>query len=198
VPLRISGGGQVLAEIPPGPALVVATPGAEPLARYGAALLLDAAALLGRPTLRAAEEALRRWMAAAALVAPAADGGRVIVVADSSLATVQALVRWDPAGHASTELAARAELGFPPAVRMAALDGALEALADLELPAGTEVLGPVPVPGDPEGQRERLLLRVPRSRGSALAAELAVLQAGRSARKAVEFLRVELDPQELS
>jgi primosomal protein N' (replication factor Y) len=198
VPLRISGGGQVLAEIPPGPALVVATPGAEPLARYGAALLLDAAALLGRPTLRAAEEALRRWMAAAALVAPAADGGRVIVVADSSLATVQALVRWDPAGHASTELAARAELGFPPAVRMAALDGAPEALADLELPAGTEVLGPVPVPGDPEGQRERLLLRVPRSRGSALAAELAVLQAGRSARKAVEFLRVELDPQELS
>lgn len=198
VPLRTSGGGRVLADISPGPALVVATPGAEPLARYGAALLLDAAALLARPTLRAAEEALRRWMAAAALVEPAADGGRVIVVADSSLATVQALIRWDPAGHASTELAARAELGFPPAVRMAALDGAPEALADLELPTGTDVLGPVPVPGDPEGQRERLLLRVPRSRGSALAAELAALQAGRSARKAVEFLRVEFDPQELS
>ena len=58
---RQFGEGVVLADIPPGPALVVATPGAEPLARYGAALLLDAAALLARPDLRAAEEALRRW-----------------------------------------------------------------------------------------------------------------------------------------
>ncbi|MGH3906980.1 MAG: primosome assembly protein PriA, partial [Pseudonocardiaceae bacterium] len=67
VPLRSSSEEQVLPEVPPGPALVVATPGAEPLACYGAALLLDAAALLARPDLRAAEEALRRWMTAAAL-----------------------------------------------------------------------------------------------------------------------------------
>jgi primosomal protein N' (replication factor Y) (superfamily II helicase) len=198
VPLRSSGGEKVLTDIPPGPALVVATPGAEPLARYGAALLLDAAALLARPTLRAAEEALRRWMTAAALVEPATQGGRVIVVAEASLTAVQALIRWDPAGHASTELAARAELGFPPAVRMAALDGPPEALADLELPAGAEVLGPVPVPGEPEGKRERLLMRVPRSEGPALAAALAALQAGRSARKLPDPLRVQLDPMELS
>jgi primosomal protein N' (replication factor Y) len=193
-----AGEGKVLADIPPGPALVIATPGAEPLARYGAALLLDAAALLGRPTLRAAEEALRRWMAAAAMVEPAIDGGRVIVIAEASLSAVQALIRWDPAGHARAELAARAELGFPPVVRMAALDGAPETLAGLEIPAGAEVLGPVPVPGQPEGERERLLLRVPRSDGSALAGALAAVQAGRSARKADDFLRVELDPQELT
>lgn len=203
VPLYTSGGGntgeqKVLAGIPPGLALVVATPGAEPLARYGAALLLDAAALLGRPTLRAAEEALRRWMAAAAMVEPATDGGRVVVVAEASLSAVQALIRWDPAGHASGELAARAELGFPPAVRMAALDGAPETLAGLEIPAGAEVLGPVPVPGQPEGERERLLLRVPRAEGAALAGALAAVQAGRSARKVDDFLRVELDPQEIS
>ncbi|MCA1822339.1 MAG: primosome assembly protein PriA, partial [Pseudonocardia sp.] len=193
-----AGEGKVLADIPPGPALVVATPGAEPLACYGAALLLDAAALLGRPTLRAAEEALRRWMAAAAMVESATDGGRVVVVADASLSAVQALIRWDPAGHARAELTARAELGFPPAVRMAALDGAPETLACLEIPAGAEVLGPVPVPGQPEGGRERLLLRVPRSEGSALAGALAAVQAGRSARKADDFLRVELDPQEVT
>ncbi|MGH3769437.1 MAG: primosomal protein N' [Pseudonocardiaceae bacterium] len=203
VTLYTSGGGtsgerKVLADIPPGPALVIATPGAEPLAHYGAALLLDAAALLARPTLRAAEEALRRWMAAAAMVEPATDGGRVVVVADASLTAVQALVRWDPAGHASAELAARAELGFPPSVRMAALDGAPEMLADLDLPAGAEVLGPVPVPGEPAGQRERLLLRVPRSEGSALAVALAAVQAGRSARKLPDSLRVQLDPIELS
>jgi primosomal protein N' (replication factor Y) len=198
VPLRTSGGGEVLADIPPGPALVVATPGAEPLARYGAALLLDAAALLARPTLRAAEEALRRWMAAAAMVEPAADGGRVVVVAEASLTAVQALIRWDPAGHASAELAGRTELGFPPAVRMAALDGAPDTLAGLDMPAGAEVLGPVPVPGQTQGERERLLVRVPRSQGSALATALTALQAGRSARKLPDPLRVELDPVELA
>ena len=68
----------VLAAVGPEPALVVATPGAEPVAEggYAAALLLDGWALLGRPDLRAAEEALRRWMAAAALVRPGPDGGR--------------------------------------------------------------------------------------------------------------------------
>jgi primosomal protein N' (replication factor Y) len=195
---RSSGGGEVLPDIPPGRSLVIATPGAEPLARYGAALLLDAAALLGRPSLRAAEEALRRWMAAAAMVEPAADGGRVVVVAEASLTAVQALIRWDPAGHASAELAARAELGFPPVVRMAALDGAAEILAVLDVFDGAEMLGPVPAPGVPEGGRERLLVRVPRSQGSALATALARLQAGRSARKLPDPLRIELDPQELS
>jgi primosomal protein N' (replication factor Y) (superfamily II helicase) len=192
-----AGGGKVLADVPAGPGLVVATPGAEPLARYGAALLLDATALLNRPTLRAAEEALRRWMAAAAMVEPATDGGRVVVVADASLSSVQALIRWDPAGHAAAELAAREELGFPPAVRMAALDGTPEVLADLEIPPGAEVLGPVPVPGD-EGRRERMLLRVPRSEGSALAAALAAIQAGRSARKVDDLLRVRMDPEEIA
>jgi primosomal protein N' (replication factor Y) len=187
----------VLAGVPPGPALVVATPGAEPLAQYGAALLLDAAALLARPHLRAAEEALRRWMTAAAMVEPAVDGGRVVVVAEASLPAVQALIRWDPAGHASAELTARTELGFPPAVRMAAVDGSPDTLAGLDVPAGAEVLGPVPVAGKSEGERERLLIRVPRAKGSALAAALTALQAGRSARKLPDPLRVELDPVEL-
>ncbi|PZS15668.1 MAG: primosome assembly protein PriA [Pseudonocardiales bacterium] len=201
VPLRRSGGGEVLREIPPGPSLVIATPGAEPLALYGAALLLDAAAMLARPDLRAAEEALRRWMAAATMVEPAVDGGRVVVVAESSLAAVQALIRWDPAGHARAELAARAEVGFPPATRMAALDGAPVTLADavetLDLPPAAVLLGPVPVQGESEGERERLLIRVPRSDGTALASALAALQAGRSARKTPDPLRVQLDPQQL-
>ena len=138
-----------------GPAIVVATPGAEPFADggYGAALLLDGGVLLGRPDLRAAEETLRRWMAVAALVRPARHGGRVVVGADAALPTVQALIRWDPAGHAEAELAARTEVGFPPAVAMAALDGSeeivLAALGELELPPSGEVLGPVPVSARP-------------------------------------------------
>ena len=60
----------MLADVAGDPAVVVATPGAEPVAEggYGAALLLDGWALLARADLRAGEETLRRWMNAAALV----------------------------------------------------------------------------------------------------------------------------------
>ena len=103
----------------------MATPGAEPVADggYAAALLLDGWALLGRPDLRAGEEALRRWLAAAALVRPGPDGGTVVVVADAATPAVQALVRWDPAGFADRELAERAALRLPPGPRMASLTG---------------------------------------------------------------------------
>jgi primosomal protein N' (replication factor Y) len=143
--VRMSGGSApVLDRVPGRPALVVATPGAEPPAEsgYGAALLLDGWAMLSRPDLRVAEETLRRWMAAAALVVPAADGGRVVVAADAALPPVQALVRWDPAGHATAELAERTEVGFPPAVRMASVEGAAPAVAEVvDSLLGPESLG---------------------------------------------------------
>ncbi|HTF48148.1 MAG TPA: primosome assembly protein PriA, partial [Pseudonocardia sp.] len=210
VTVRGSGGGaDVLTSVPAGPALVVATPGAEPEvagvsggAGYGTALLLDGWALLSRPDLRVAEETLRRWMAAAALVRPQSAGGRVVVAADPALAVVQALVRWDPSGHAAAELAARTEVGFPPAVRMAAVDGAPHAVAELleavRLPESAEILGPVELDPGPSGSvRERALVRVPRADGRALAAALAAGQAARTARKAPDPLRVQLDPQEI-
>ena len=88
-------------------------------------------------------------MAASALVRGAAQGGRVVVVADAGVRTVQALVRWDPAGHADAELAEREEVGLPPAKRIAVLQGAPGDVQDLlervTLPADTDQLGPVPV-----------------------------------------------------
>jgi primosomal protein N' (replication factor Y) len=205
VPVRTSGGAEVLAEVPAGPALVVCTPGAEPVApdRYGAALLLDGWAMLARAELRATEEALRRWMTAAALVRSAADGGRVVVMAESVLAPVQALVRWDPVWHARQELAARAELGFPPAVRMAAVDGSPAALADflltLRLPEVADVLGPVPLEGraGEQAERERALVRAPREHGRELATVLFEALKVRTARKDPDPVRVRLDPLEL-
>jgi len=199
VPLVTSGGAAMIPTVPGSPALVVATPGAEPQAvgGYAAALLLDGWMLLGRPSLRAAEEALRRWMNAAALVRAGPAGGRVVVVADSTIPAVQALVRWDPVTHSERELDERAELHFPPTVRIAALSGPQEAvdalLADTELPPGAELLGPVEEPPD----SVRTLVRVPRSAGLALAGALHRAQAGRSARKAPGAVRVQLDPAEL-
>jgi len=203
--VRISGGQHVLAEVPAEPALVIATPGAEPVAAagYAAALLLDGWALLGRPSLRAAEETLRRWLNAAALVRPA---GSVVVLAEAPLPAVQALLRWDPAGFAERELAERAGLGFPPAARMAAITGSSAAIAELvasaRLPARAEVLGPVPAEpngaGPDPGPQQRVLIRIPRTDGLALARALHDAQAARSARKDGGAVRVQLDPAEVA
>ena len=208
VPVRASGGQHVLAAVPAEPALVIATPGAEPVAPggYAAALLLDGWALLGRPSLRAAEEALRRWLNAAALVRP---GGSVVVLADAALPAVQALIRWDPVLFAERELAERAELGFPPAVRMASVTGTPEAVAEFvgaaSLPGQAQLLGPVPVEPSPgraaaaqDNVQERALIRIGRQDGLALARALHAAQATRSARKDRGPVRVQLDPAEVA
>lgn len=211
VPVHNSGGAAVLDAVQPGAGLVVSTVGAEPTVDggYGAALLLDGWALLGRADLRAAEETLRRWMTAAALVRPGAAGGRVVVVAESEIPTVQALVRWDPLWHARSQLDERVEVRFPPAVHVAAIDGTTDAITALvesaDLPEAVEILGPVDLP---DGQRapagsgedvlpgdvQRLLIRVPRSTGAALARALATAQASRSAKKLGAGVRVQIDP----
>ncbi|GAA2810930.1 primosomal protein N' [Streptomyces showdoensis] len=215
VPVRTSGRDHVLDRVPGRPALVVSTPGAEPVAEggYAAALLLDGWAMLGRPDLRAGEEALRRWIDAASLVRGQEEGGTVVVVAEPTLRPVQALVRWDPVGHAQRELAERAELGFPPVSRMAAVAGPPEALAAFlaaaALPPDAEILGPVPLPvtrpggprrpGDtpPGEQWERALIRVPPGSGAALALALKQAQASRLARGGGEPVRVRVDPPDI-
>ncbi|MFE4259125.1 primosomal protein N' [Streptomyces sp. NPDC056883] len=206
VPVRTSGRDHILDEVPDRPALVVSTPGAEPVAAgagYAAALLLDGWAMLSRPDLRASEDALRRWIAAASLVR---GDGQVVVVAEPTLRPVQALVRWDPVGHAVRELAERAQLGFPPVSRMAAVAaGSAEAvsafLAGAGLPVDAEVLGPVPVPGrrGEPAAGERALVRVPPGSGAALAAALKSAQVARMARgvPASEAVRIRIDPLDI-
>ncbi|MGJ7418691.1 primosomal protein N' [Streptomyces cinereoruber] len=215
VPVRTSGRDHVLDSVPGRPALVVSTPGAEPVAEggYAAALLLDGWAMLGRPDLRAGEEALRRWIDAASLVRGQAEGGTVVVVAEPTLRPVQALVRWDPVGHARRELAERAELGFPPVSRMAAVSGPPEAVEDFltaaALPSDAEILGPVPLPvvrpggarrpGDPPPgeQWDRALVRVPPGSGAALAAALKQARASRLSRGGGDPVRVRVDPPDI-
>lgn len=213
-PVRTSGrdpsGRGVLDSVDGRPALVVATPGAEPRAEggYAAALLLDGRVVLDRPDLRAGEEAVRRWTAAVALVRTAAEGGVVVLVADPGLAPVQAVVRSDPAGFAARELAERDQLRLPPAWRVAELVGAphdvQDFLAHLRLPDAASVLGPVPVeparrPGrDGAGDaRARALVVAPRSAGAALAVSLKAAASVRSARKDGGPVGVRVDPVNL-
>ncbi len=159
-PVHVSGSGEVLATVGSEPGLVIATPGAEPVADggYAAVLLLDAWASLDLPLLDAPLEAVRRWLAGAALVRPGGSAVLCGVPETMALPAVEALIRWDPAWLAARELAERAELGLPPAMRVAqltgtrrGLQGALRQLEELDLPADAQVLGPVPLGPGPLG-----------------------------------------------
>jgi primosomal protein N' (replication factor Y) len=200
VRIRSSAGEAVLESVSDEPAIVVATPGAEPPAEgsYSAALLLDTWILLARTDLRAAEEALRRWANASALVRPSSAGGRVVVVGDPAAPAVQALVRGDPAGFAERELDDRLAARLPPAVRLATITGprsAVDSAVDWAWPEPVELLGPVPLPrADRDDEpSSRLVVRVPRARGVALSRALVLLQSFRSTRK-LAAVRVQIDP----
>ena len=220
MPVRRSSGEHVLTDVDPEPALVIATPGAEPTAEggYAAVVLLDTWLLLARVDLRAGEEAARRWFNAAALARPAEQGGRVVAVGEPSEPVLQALVRWDPAGLAAREAHERATAHLPPASRIAVVSGDPHAvddvLAALDLPAGGRCwarwsLAPVRVAGRVRpvaaafGRRRRAgrarvarrRTRAPGRRSGAVAALLEV-QGVRAARKQ-PAVRVQVDPWSL-
>lgn len=194
-PIRSSSDDRVRASVPDRPEIVVATPGAEPVAEggYSVVVLLDTWLALSRIDLRAAEEALRRWANAAALVRP---GGRVLAVGDPSHPALQALVRWDLPGFAERETRERVEAHLPPASRMATITGDPGAIDDalvlLEAPPAAEVLGPV----DVEDGLSRVVVRVPRAHGAALSTALGDLQRIRSSRK-LDPVRIQVDPATL-
>ncbi|HEX3309928.1 MAG TPA: hypothetical protein VHS32_27050, partial [Streptosporangiaceae bacterium] len=207
VPVHTSGAGDVLTTVSGQPSLVIATPGAEPLAEngYAATLLLDAWASMDRPTLDASEEALRRWLGAAALTRGASDGGVAVLCGaptHTTLPLVEALVRWDPQWFVARELAERVELSLPPTVRMARLVGprvaVQRAVEQAGLPDSVERLGPLPwAPARPASSAGasvlaaaggpvpsiQLLLRASLDDGPALTAALTHMKAVRSAHK---------------
>lgn len=193
------------------PAIVVATPGAEPPVedgRYGAAVLLDTWALLQRPDLRAVEDAFTKWLAAATLVAPRSAGGEVVVVAAPSVAAVQHLIRWDVPGFAALELQHRRDARFPPAVHLALVDAPRAALDDFfantELPDHAELLGPVDLPPGVTlpgqwdearvGPAQRMLVRAPLAGRNQLGVALKAGAVSRGARKQDGPLRIQVNP----
>jgi len=210
-----SWGERIHKEVADAPAIVVATPGAEPrvanAGNYGAAILLDTWALLGRPDLRATEETMSKWMGAATLVASHNKGGEVVVVADPALPVVQHLIRWDAAGHAALELNGRREVRFPPAVHMAAVDSPRDSLNDflehIDLPVEVDILGPVDLPAGVDlpgewdarkyGTAQRVLIRTPLSSRTALGKALRAAAVNRATRKQDLPLRIQVNPMHI-
>ena len=197
-----SAGEHVKQSIQAGRTLVVATPGAEPAVDggYAAALLLDGNAMLARESLRASEDALRRWFTAASLVRPAKDGGVVVITAEHD-AVVGHLVRWDPAGAAARELELRRELQLPPAVRIAALTGSTESLEvfldGLDLPEDVRTVGPAELLLPGSAGTHRTLLFFTYRQGNAVTQALRARKAAISARRLAEPVQVRCDGLDL-
>lgn len=191
VPVIASGGDRIVTEVPGTPALVVATPGAEPWVEdgYTAVILLDAERMLSRGALGAEEETLRRWFTAASLARP---GAPLVVTAQASLAAVQALVRWDPGWFAARDLAQRVELGLPPARRSATVSGPVGAVTSVRefLPDEVEVFGPTSVGAD----RTRVLLLVDRDHAGVMTEALKQAMSVLSARREAAGVEVRVDP----
>ena len=204
VPVQVSGRAEVLGSVPSTPRIVIATPGAEPTTEegYAAGVLLDAWSLLDRPELDAAEDTLRRWIGAAALVRPRAQGGVVVVggVPDHViLPVVEALVRWDPGWFAARELAERRTLRLPPAAPVGTVTGGhndlVAATTGAPWPPGARVLGPVPVGTD---GTERLIVQVDDEAEQALATVLRQVRARWAARRTGEAVQVRMNPADPS
>ena len=148
VRILVSDGKTPISAIDSRPAIVVATPGAEPIAAggYRATVLLDAERMLSAPTLKAAENTLRWWENAAAKTAP--DG--LCLLASGSGPVVQAFLTGQISPWLQSELQDRNALRYPPAVRVAELTGTKTQVADAlaavaEIP-GVDNLGMVKTP----------------------------------------------------
>ena len=198
-----SSGDHVVDRVGDQPALIVATPGAEPSpdSGYAACVILDADLMLSRADLRASEEAVRRWFAATSLVRPGSQGGTVCIVGDTQAPAVQALLRVDPGGYAARELQQRRDAGFPPAMTFVegigepdALAGFVEAMPD---PVPGDRFGPVDV-SSPDGvTRQRILWRCAPADAKTLVAAVKAANAKRSAAKAPGIVRIQVDPDQM-
>jgi primosomal protein N' (replication factor Y) len=138
--------------------------------------------MLAREALRVGEDCLRWWTNAAALAAP---GAPVILVGVGG-ALASAMATWRLADYASSELADRRRLRFPPAIRVAtvtgsagAVEAAVSELADV---AGVDILGPTDV-----ADGVRAIIRFDYAAGAQVAALLrsAVIRNATTRRKRV-------------
>lgn len=202
VPVVVADGDHPHATVPPEPAVVVATRGAEPRTEggYRAVLLLDGRRMLARESLWVAEDCLRWWSNAASLAAPGAPVHLVGVQGDVALA----LATWRSPDFAAAQLADRRALRFPPATRLALLTGSRPAVEELVVELRGVGADPLARMDDAEGGPQ-VVVRFDYAAGPAVAAaakaaaiRAAAVRRGPPApgRRPARTLRVRFDVQE--
>lgn len=184
--------------------LIIATPGAEPVAEdgYAAGLVLDAYAIVGRPELWAPEEAFRRWMNVLGLIRPT---GSLTIVGVDEPTIAQALIRRDPFGFVSRILDEREMLGFFPSKCIVAIDGKRdnveEFISQVTIPTRCEPLGLAARSGRDVQKSHgadpvRALYRCEWDAAPALIGQIKATQISRSAKHA-GTVSVRVNPQQL-
>lgn len=194
VPIVISDGSHKIVRVDARPKLVVATRGAEPIAAggYRAVVILDVEKMIGSWHLHAGEDALRWWRGALSLTAHDAT----CVLAGGGGPIVDALVKGTDEEWARAELEDRVQLRFPPAVRIATLQGEKNAVENAAnkvagLP-GVDVLGPTAIKDD----QVRSIVRFDYTQGQTVATELrAELLRGIAERSAKRYVQSKARPE---
>ena len=148
VPVREITADSPTEEVGDKPALIVSTPGIEPIAKsgYAVVVLIDCSSQLSRDSLRAPEDALRDWLNALAFMR--SDGQAVAVGVSEEVS--RALSLGEVTDTVSRILQEREELGFPPAKRILSATGSLETVNSLGQLLGK--IGGVTVLGVAEAQ----------------------------------------------
>lgn len=175
------------------PAIVIATPGCEPIADsgYAAVVALDVATWLALPDLRAEQFAFTRLAQALSM---ARAGAAAVIVADPGTAVAQALIRWDPVGFAERQLTERAGAHLAPAARVVLLRGAardlLAVLDAVDVPTPSSIIGPEP---QPDGSATAIV-SIPWRYGPQFSERLRAVLAERQAARRGDPVAVVVDP----
>lgn len=155
IPVVISAGDSIKDAIGAQPALVLATPGAQPFVQggYAAVVLLDGIRFFSHTDLRSAERARELFFETAAMINPT---GKVLIVIDDVHPIVSAIARWNVAPLIKRELSERFDVKLPPIVDSAVLiveDSEASVIArglratqsDNRLPQSVQILGPTSI-----------------------------------------------------
>jgi len=201
-PVVISAGDVIKDSVDSRPALVLSTPGAQPLAEggYAAVVVLDTIRFFSHTDINGQERARELLFETASLIS---SDGQVLLVLDDSHPVVAALARWNIAPLLKRELAERDELELPPSVvsavlvmeqtsASAILSGLKKALEDGRLPSSTRIFGPTVLPKG----LAKIVMHVSHEQRSDLGAVLHELQRRRSISKK-DLLTLRIDPYSL-
>ena len=197
-PVVISAGEVIKDRIEAKPALVLATPGAQPQVEggYAAVVILEGLRFFAHTDLRTQERARELFLETSSLISPE---GSVLLVIDDSHPIVSAIARSNIAPLLKRELSERLELKLPPsvfsvvlvmdqAIGMQIANGLKKAAAEGRIPPSSCIYGPTEIS---KGQ-VKIVIHADKKDASALTDSMHELQRRRSiAKKELFTLRVE-------
>ena len=198
IPVVISAGDVIKDRIEAKPALVLATPGAQPqvVGGYAAVVILEGLRFFAHTDLRTQERARELFLETSSLISPE---GLVLLVMDDSHPIVSAIARWNVAPLLKRELSERLELKLPPSVFSVVLvmdqvisiqiaNGLKKAATEGRIPPSSCIYGPTEIA---KGQ-VKIVIHADKKDARALTERMHELQRRRSiAKKELFTLRVE-------